>query len=67
MGTTESVMVSPEFVRYLVRVANEKMEANRIRTQGFLRALQNADVAEPESESESEARGDDDDEHSGKN
>ena len=67
LGTTESVMVSPEFVRYLVRVANEKMEANRIRTQGFLRALQNADVAEPESESESEARGDDDDEHSGKN
>ena len=62
-------MVSPEFVRYLVRVANEKMEANRIRTQGFLRALQNADVAEPESESESEseARGDEDDEHSGKN
>lgn len=63
-------MVSPEFVRYLVRVANEKMEANRIRTQGFLRALQNADVAEqepePEPESESEARGDDDDEHSGK-
>ena len=58
-------MVSPEFVRYLVRVANEKMEANRIRTQGFLRALQNADVAEPESESE--ARGDEDDEHSGKN
>nr|POE67462.1 trna wybutosine-synthesizing protein 2/3/4 [Quercus suber] len=69
LGTTESVMVSPEFVRYLVRVANEKMEANRIRTQGFLRALQNADVAEqepePEPESESEARGDDDDEHSG--
>ncbi|KAL4628383.1 hypothetical protein ACB092_05G234400 [Castanea dentata] len=68
LGTTESVMVSPEFVRYLVRVANEKMEANRIRTQGFLRALQNqqnAGVAESESESESEPEPDRDDEHSG--
>lgn len=33
-------MVSPEFVGYLVGVANEKMEANRKRTEGFFRALQ---------------------------
>lgn len=44
-------MVSPEFVRYLIHVANDKMEANRIRTQGFHRALQNADVEEEESRS----------------
>ena len=44
-------MVSPEFVRYLIHVANDKMEANRIRTQGFHRALQNADVEEEESHS----------------
>lgn len=35
-------MIPPEFVRYLVEVANEKMEANRKRTDGFLRALQHS-------------------------
>jgi tRNA wybutosine-synthesizing protein 3 len=43
LGTTDTVMVSPEFVRYLVGVANEKMEANRKRTEGFFRALQRSD------------------------
>jgi tRNA wybutosine-synthesizing protein 3 len=43
LGTSETVMVSPEYVRYLVGVANEKMEANRKRTEGFLRALQRSD------------------------
>jgi tRNA wybutosine-synthesizing protein 3 len=33
-------MVTPEYVRYLVQVANEKMEANRNRTERFLRLLQ---------------------------
>lgn len=28
-----------DYVRFLVRVANEKMEANRRRTEGFFQAL----------------------------
>lgn len=40
LGDTQKIMVSPEYVRYLVEVANEKMEANRKRAEGFLRALQ---------------------------
>lgn len=28
-------MVTPEYVRFLVRVANDKMEANRKRTERF--------------------------------
>ncbi|XP_022926928.1 tRNA wybutosine-synthesizing protein 2/3/4 [Cucurbita moschata] len=40
LGTTEKIMVSPEYVRYLVDVANEKMVANKKRTDGFLKALQ---------------------------
>ncbi|KAG2688300.1 hypothetical protein I3760_09G088800 [Carya illinoinensis] len=43
LGTTEKLLVSPEFVRYLVDVANEKMEANRKRTEGFFRALRQSD------------------------
>ncbi|XP_048317963.2 tRNA wybutosine-synthesizing protein 2/3/4 [Ziziphus jujuba] len=39
LGDTQKIMVSPEYVRYLVEIANEKMEANRKRTEGFLRAL----------------------------
>lgn len=41
LGNTQKIMVSPEYVRYLVGVANEKMEANRKRTDGFLLALRN--------------------------
>ncbi|KAK8943174.1 tRNA wybutosine-synthesizing protein 2/3/4 [Platanthera zijinensis] len=39
LGQVGLVMVSPEYVRYLVGVANEKMEANRRRTNGFLHAF----------------------------
>ncbi|XP_057960653.1 tRNA wybutosine-synthesizing protein 2/3/4-like isoform X1 [Malania oleifera] len=39
LGDTCRMMVSPEYVRYLVGIANEKMEANRGRTEGFLQAL----------------------------
>ncbi|XP_015574248.1 tRNA wybutosine-synthesizing protein 2/3/4 isoform X1 [Ricinus communis] len=39
LGDTDDVLVSPEYVRFLVEIANEKMEANRNRTQGFLSAL----------------------------
>lgn len=35
-------MVSPEYVRYLVEVANEKMEANRKRTERFFGLLQSS-------------------------
>ncbi|KAI4295895.1 hypothetical protein L6164_035891 [Bauhinia variegata] len=35
LGDTNKIMVSHEYVRYLVEVANEKMEANRKRTERF--------------------------------
>lgn len=46
-------MVSPEYVKYLVEIANEKMEANRRRTENFLTALlsngfQGPDISENE-------------------
>ncbi|XP_061345502.1 tRNA wybutosine-synthesizing protein 2/3/4 isoform X2 [Gastrolobium bilobum] len=40
LGDTSKVMVTPEYVRYLVEVANDKMEANRKRTERFLQMLQ---------------------------
>ncbi|XP_010278689.1 PREDICTED: tRNA wybutosine-synthesizing protein 2/3/4 isoform X2 [Nelumbo nucifera] len=46
LGEMGRIMVSPEYVRYLVGIANEKMETNRKRTQGFLRALQCIDISE---------------------
>lgn len=42
LGTTEKIMVSPEYVRFLVDVANEKMVANKKRTDGFLKALESS-------------------------
>lgn len=39
LGDTEKIMVSSEYVKYLVELANEKMEANRRRTDNFLTAL----------------------------
>lgn len=39
LGDTEKIMVSVEYVKYLVELANEKMEANRKRTDSFLDAL----------------------------
>lgn len=39
LGQASSVVVSQEYVRYLVQIANEKMEANRKRTDGLLHAL----------------------------
>ncbi|XP_073108372.1 tRNA wybutosine-synthesizing protein 2/3/4 isoform X2 [Elaeis guineensis] len=40
LGQTGLIMISPEYVRYLVRIANDKMEENRKRTDGFLHILQ---------------------------
>ena len=40
LGQTGEVVVSPEYVRYLVRIANSKMEANKKRMDGFLDLLQ---------------------------
>ena len=34
--------MTPEYVRYLVEVANDKMEANRKRTERFLAVLQHS-------------------------
>lgn len=39
LGDTEKIMVSCEYVKYLVELANKKMEANRRRTDNFLDAL----------------------------
>lgn len=39
LGDTHNVMVTPEYVRYLVKVANDKMEANRKRTERFFEIL----------------------------
>lgn len=39
LGDTQRIMVSSEYVKYLIEVANEKMEANRKRTDLFLDAL----------------------------
>ncbi|XP_065878046.1 tRNA wybutosine-synthesizing protein 2/3/4 isoform X2 [Euphorbia lathyris] len=39
LGGSDRVLVSPEYVRFLVDVANEKMEANGKRTQSFFGAL----------------------------
>uniref|UniRef100_A0A7N0UT81 SAM-dependent methyltransferase TRM5/TYW2-type domain-containing protein n=2 Tax=Kalanchoe fedtschenkoi TaxID=63787 RepID=A0A7N0UT81_KALFE len=39
LGETGRVLVSTEYVEFLVGVANQKMEANRKRTDGFFQAL----------------------------
>ncbi|RLM85219.1 tRNA wybutosine-synthesizing protein 2/3/4 isoform X2 [Panicum miliaceum] len=40
LGQSGELVVSPEYVRYLVRIANSKMEANKKRMDGFLDLLQ---------------------------
>lgn len=40
LGQVGSIMVPQEYVRYLVGIANEKMEANKKRTDGLLDGLQ---------------------------
>lgn len=40
LGDTHNIMVTPEYVRYLVQVANHKMEANLKRTERFFQLLQ---------------------------
>lgn len=40
LGRVGSIMVPQGYVRYLVGIANEKMQANRKRTDGFLHVLQ---------------------------
>nr|CAB3458087.1 unnamed protein product [Digitaria exilis] len=40
LGQTDQLVVSPEYIRYLVRIANCKMEANKKRMDGFLDLLQ---------------------------
>uniref|UniRef100_A0A0D9WZF4 tRNA wybutosine-synthesizing protein 2/3/4 n=1 Tax=Leersia perrieri TaxID=77586 RepID=A0A0D9WZF4_9ORYZ len=39
LGQTEELVVSPDYIRYLVRIANSKMEANKKRMDGFLDLL----------------------------
>lgn len=40
LGQIDELVVSPEYVHYLVRIANCKMEANKKRMDGFLDLLQ---------------------------
>ncbi|KAF5729052.1 Met-10+ like family protein / kelch repeat-containing protein putative isoform 1 [Tripterygium wilfordii] len=46
LGDKNKVLVPPEYTRFLVGVANEKMEANRRRTDEFLHAFKAGVVAE---------------------
>ncbi|XP_059317523.1 tRNA wybutosine-synthesizing protein 2/3/4-like isoform X1 [Lycium ferocissimum] len=39
LGDSDKIMVSPEYVEYLVELANDKMETNRKRTDNFLDVL----------------------------
>lgn len=39
LGDAGRLMVSPEYVRYLVGIGNEKMDSNQRRTDNFFRAL----------------------------
>lgn len=48
LGYSERIMVSPEYLTYLVELANEKMGANRKRTDGFLDALLKNGFLEPQ-------------------
>ncbi|KAK9056395.1 hypothetical protein SSX86_027485 [Deinandra increscens subsp. villosa] len=49
LGDTHKIMVSKEYMNYLVGIANEKMEANRKRTDLFHDALLNNEfIARPE-------------------
>ncbi|KAK3188377.1 hypothetical protein Dsin_027938 [Dipteronia sinensis] len=42
-GESGDILVSKDYVRFLVGLANEKMEANRKRTDGFFQALVGSD------------------------
>lgn len=42
LGDTQKLMVSKDYLRFLIGIANEKMEANRRRTDAFFRALMDA-------------------------
>lgn len=53
LGDTHKLMVSPEYVKYLVEISNEKMEANRRRTGHFHTALLSNGFQEPKTNVES--------------
>lgn len=48
LGDTHMIMVSKEYLNYLVGIANEKMEANRKRTDSFHDALLKIGFLQPE-------------------
>ncbi|XP_068668114.1 tRNA wybutosine-synthesizing protein 2/3/4 isoform X2 [Aristolochia californica] len=47
LGEIGNIMVSPKYLEYLIGIANEKMVANRRRTDGFLQVLQSKALLEP--------------------
>lgn len=40
LGQMDHILVTAQYVHYLVTIANDKMEANRKRTESFLQVLQ---------------------------
>ncbi|XP_021766875.1 tRNA wybutosine-synthesizing protein 2/3/4-like [Chenopodium quinoa] len=52
LGCKGRIMVSPEYLRYLVEIANDKMGANWKRTQGFLEGLRKNGFVGQEAEAE---------------
>ncbi|KAJ8761812.1 hypothetical protein K2173_004661 [Erythroxylum novogranatense] len=48
LGDSDNLLVSQEYVRFLVDVANRKMEANRKRTEGLLTVLRDNGFVGPE-------------------
>ncbi|XP_074307515.1 tRNA wybutosine-synthesizing protein 2/3/4-like [Silene latifolia] len=54
LGCKGRIMVSRDYLRYLVEVANDKMGANWKRTQGFMEGLRNNGFSEPNSVVEAE-------------
>ncbi|OVA06603.1 tRNA transferase Trm5/Tyw2 [Macleaya cordata] len=58
LGSTGQILVSPDYVRFLVRTANEKMELNRKRTDGFLQVLESKFLVNEESLIEVEEKDD---------
>lgn len=54
LGQVGNLLVSDEYVKYLIGIANSKMEANKQRTDGFFHTLQEklASISEEEKSSE---------------
>lgn len=57
LGDNDRILVSKEYVRFLVDLANQKMEANWKRTQGFLSGLRENGFVGPSVSEDGDDRG----------